>query len=163
MKTRFLLPNKLKKIGWFLLIPSSILGIIQIIYLNGSGVKFLDLKMFTIYSGSFAPWGSPTVVFGFDNVNLSGTIIGILFILSAVMVAFAKENHEDEFIGKLRLESLLWATYINYAILLFCFLFFYGVGFMYVMIFNMFTILVLFIIRFNYVIYRTSKSLQHEK
>jgi len=163
MKTRFLLPNKFKMIGWFLLIPSSILGILQIFYLTGSGLKFLDLKVFTIYSGSFAPWGSTTVVFGFDEVNLTGTIIGILFILGAVMVAFAKEKHEDEFIAKIRLESFLWATYINYAILLFCFLFFYGIGFMYVMIFNMFTIIILFIVRFNYVLYRSTKSLRYEK
>jgi len=163
MKTRFLLPNKFKMIGWFLLIPSSILGILQIFYLTGSGLKFLDLEVFTIYSGSFAPWGSTTVVFGFDEVNLTGTIIGILFILGAVMVAFAKEKHEDEFIAKIRLESFLWATYINYAILLFCFLFFYGIGFMYVMIFNMFTIIILFIVRFNYVLYRSTKSLRYEK
>jgi hypothetical protein len=158
METRFLLPNKFKMIGWFLLIPSAILGILQIFYLAGSGLKFLNLKVFTIYSGSFAPWGSTTVVFGFDKVNLTGTIIGILFILGAVMVAFAKEKHEDEFIAKIRLESFLWATYINYAILLFCFLFFYGIGFMYVMIFNMFTIIILFIVRFNYVLYRSTKS-----
>jgi hypothetical protein len=163
METRFLLPNKFKMIGWFLLIPSTILGILQIFYLAGSGLKFLDLKVFTIYSGSFAPWGSTTVVFGFDKVNLTGTIIGILFILGAVMVAFTKEKHEDEFIAKIRLESFLWATYINYAILLFCFLFFYGIGFMYVMIFNMFTIIILFIVRFNYVLYRSTKSLRYEK
>jgi hypothetical protein len=79
------------------------------------------------------------------------------------MVAFAKEKHEDEFIAKIRLESFLWATYINYAILLFSFLFFYGIGFMYVMIFNMFTIIILFIVRFNYILYRSTKQLQYEK
>jgi hypothetical protein len=79
------------------------------------------------------------------------------------MVAFAKEKHEDEYIAKTRMESFLWATYINYAILLFCFMFFYGVGFMYVMIFNMFTLIILFIIRFNYVLYRSTKLLQYEK
>jgi hypothetical protein len=161
MKTRFLLPNKLKLWGWILLIPSAILGILIIFF--EFEMKFLEFKVFTIYSGSFAPWGSTAVVFGFDKVNLTSTIVGILFLLGSLMVAFAKEKREDEFISKIRLESLLWATYINYAILLFCFLFFYGVGFMYVMIFNMFTILILFIIRFNYVIYRTSKSLQNEK
>jgi Ca2+-dependent lipid-binding protein len=83
--------------------------------------------------------------------------------LGAVMVAFAKEKHEDEFIAKIRLESFLWATYINYAILLFSFLFFYGIGFMYVMIFNMFTIIILFIVRFNYILYRSTKQLQYEK
>lgn len=163
METRFLLPNKFKLIGWILLVPSTILGIIQIISLKGSGVEFLDAKMFTIYSGSFAPWGSSPIVFGIDKVNLTGTIIGILFILGAIMVAFAKEKHEDEFIAKKRLESFLWATYINYAILLFCFLFFYGIGFMYVMIFNMYTIIILFIIRFHYILYRSKKQLQYEK
>jgi hypothetical protein len=163
METRFLLPNKFKLIGWILLVPSTILGIIQIFCLLGSGLKFLDVKMFTIYSGSFAPWGSSSVIFGLDKVNLTGTIIGILFILGAVMVAFAKEKHEDEFITKIRLESFLWATYINYAILIFCFLFFYGTGFMYVMIFNMFTVIILFIVRFNFMLYRSTKQMQYEK
>jgi len=167
METRFLLSNKFKLIGWIILIPSTVLGIFQIIYLTGfglgSGLKFLDLKVFTIYSSSFAPWGGTSVIFGFDKVNIMGTIIGILFILGAVMVAFAKEKHEDEFIAKIRLESFMWATYINYAILLFCFLFFYGTGFMYVMIFNMFTIIILFIVRFNYVLHRSTKSLRYEK
>jgi hypothetical protein len=163
METRFLLPNKFKLIGWILLLPSAILGIIQIFYLSGSGLKFFEASMFTICSGGFAPWDGSPVILGFDKVNLTGTIIGILFILGAVMVAFAKEKHEDEFITKIRLESLLWATYINYAILLFSFLFFYGIGFMYVMIFNMFTIIILFIVRFNYILYRSAKQLQYEK
>jgi hypothetical protein len=163
METRFLLPNKFKLIGWILLVPSAILGILHIFYLGLSGVKFLDLKVFTIYSGGFAPWGSSSTIFGFDKVNLTGTIIGIIFILGAVMVAFAKEKHEDEFIAKIRLESFLWATYINYAILLFCFLFFYGIGFTYVMIFNMFTIIILFVVRFRYIFYRSTKQLQYEK
>jgi hypothetical protein len=163
MKTRFLLPNKFKLIGWILLVPSAILGLIQIFYLSGSGLKFFDLKVFTIYSGDFSPWGIPPVVLGFDKVNLTGTIIGVLFILGAAIVAFAKEKQEDEYIAKTRLESFLWATYLNYAILLFCFMFFYGVGFMYVMIFNMFTLIILFIIRFNYVLYRSTKLLWYEK
>jgi len=163
MDTRFLLPNKFKLMGWILLVPSTILGLIQLFYLSGSGLKFLDVKMFTIYSGNFAPWGSSSVILGFDKVNFTGTIIGIFFILGAVMVAFAKEKHEDEFIAKIRLESFLWATYINYAVLIFCFLFFYGIGFMYVMIFNMFTVIILFIARFNYILYKTTKQLKYEK
>jgi small-conductance mechanosensitive channel len=161
METRFLLPNKLKLLGWILLIPSAILGALTIFF--EVELKLLEFKVFTIYSGSDFPWGGGSVVFGFDKVNLTKTIVGILFLLGAVMVAFAKEKHEDEFISKIRLESLVWATYISYAILFLCFLFIYGTGFLYVMIFNMFTILILFIIRFNYVIYRTSKSLQNEK
>ncbi|HNX85002.1 MAG TPA: hypothetical protein PKK03_11175, partial [Bacteroidales bacterium] len=85
------------------------------------------------------------------------------FIISAFFVAFSREKTEDEFIARIRLESLLWATYINYGILLFCFMFFYDFGFFYVMIINMFTVLVIFIIRFQYLLHRAKKSLSHEK
>jgi hypothetical protein len=157
METKFLLPSKFKRLGWIILIPSSILGLL--IIFSDFKFGFLNLKMFTICSGI----ASPFFRFGFDTVNLTGTIIGILFILGAVIVAFSREKDEDEFISKKRLESFLWATYFNYAILLFCFLFFYGSCFLYVMIINMFTLIILFIIRFNFILYRSSKLLQHEK
>lgn len=163
METRFLLPNKLKLPGWILLIPSGILGVLAIFF--QLEWNFLEMKVFAIYSdgGSFFAFNNSPVIFGFDDVNLTATIFGILFLVGSIMVAFSKEKYEDEFISKIRLESLLWATYINYAILFLCFLFFYGIGFLYVMILNMFTILILFIIRFNYVIYRTSKPVRNEK
>jgi len=161
METRFLLPNKFKLIGWIILVISVILGLFHLFYLKGSELKFLDVKMFTVYSQNFL--SSSSVIFGLDKVNLTGTIIGILFIFGAVMVAFAKEKNEDEFIRKIRLESFLWATYINYAILIFCFLFLYGTGFLYVMIFNMFTVIILFIVRFNFMLYRSTKQIQYEK
>jgi hypothetical protein len=160
METRFLLPNKCKLIGWILLIPSTIGGLLVIV--REFKFKFFDVRMFTIASGGTAPWDF-TNFFKFENQNITGTIFGICCILGALMVAFAKEKNEDEFISKRRLESLLWATILNYLILIFCFIFFYEFGFMYVMIFNMFTILILFIIRFNYVLYRSSKSLRYEK
>jgi hypothetical protein len=155
METRFLLPNKCKLIGWSLLFPSSILGLYVIF--REFKFNFLEFRVFTISSGGTAPWDSSNL-FRFEEENLTGTLIGILFLLGALMVAFSREKNEDEFISRKRLESLLWATIINYLILIFCFMFFYEFGFMYVMIFNMFTIIVLFILRFNYVIYKSSNS-----
>lgn len=160
METRFLLPHKYKLIGWILLVPSSILGLL--IIFEEFQLSFLDLKVFTISSGGFAPW-EVSDAFNFEKENLTATIIGIFFLVGGLMVALAREKNEDEFISRKRLESLLWATIINYLILLFCFLFFYEFGFVYVMIFNMFTILILFIVRFNYILYKSSKSPGHEK
>lgn len=157
MKTRLLLPNCFKRIGWILLVPSAILGLFIII--SDYEFGFLNTKMFTIYSGGF----QEPVFFGLIKVNLTATIVGILFLVGAIFVAFSKERREDEFIAGIRLESLLWATYINYGVLLFCFIFFYAFEFLYVMIFNMFTILIFFIIRFYYMLYRSDKSLSHEK
>jgi len=159
MKTKLLLPNKFKKPGWLILIPSALLGLFIIIF--DYTFDFLDARVFTIYSKPLL--SGDTVIFGFIKSNLTLTIVGILFLIGALFVAFSREKTEDEFIAKIRLESLLWATYINYGVLLFCFLFFYEIEFLYVMIFNMFTILVIFIIRYYYMLHRAKKSLSHEK
>ena len=158
MKTRLLFPNQCKRIGWIILVPSTILGIL-ILFFNVK-FEFLKLKAFTIYCEGF---NTPPTIFGLINVNYTATIVGVLFLIGAILVAFSKEKHEDEFIAKTRLESLVWATYINYAILALCFLLFYNTEFLLVMIFNMFTILIFFILRFYFIIYKSSKSLSHEK
>ena len=158
MKSKLLFPNQFKRIGWIILIPSAILGILA--FCEIVDFRFLEVKVFAIYSSMFP---GPDTVFGVDKNNISDEIFGILCIIGAILVAFSKEKQEDEFIAKTRLESLVWATYINYAILIFCTIFFYGFGFMYILIFNMFTILIFFIIRFYYILYKSKKSLSYEK
>lgn len=158
MKTKLLLPNKFKTPGWIMLIPTTLFGLY--IIFSDFEFDFLDSRVFAFFSDEIL---GDSVTMGFIHTNLTYTITGIIFIISAFFVAFSREKTEDEFIARIRLESLLWATYINYAILLFCFLFFYDFGFLYVMIINMFTILVIFIIRFQYLLHRAKKSLSHEK
>jgi hypothetical protein len=160
MKTKLLLPNQFKKPGWILLVPSALIGMFIII--TGYEFDFLNTRVFTIYSDPKLSSGE-SVLFGLINENLTNTVVGVLFLIGALFVAFSREKTEDEFIARIRLESLLWATYINYGILLFCFLFFYEFEFLYVMIFNMFTILVIFIIRYYYMLYKAKKLLSHEK
>ena len=158
MKTKFLFPYQYKRIGWILLIPSTILGI-SILFFD-SKFKSLDSKVFTFYSDGF---GVEKTIMGVFDGNYVNTIAGILFLIGAILVAFSKEKHEDEFILKTRLESLVWAIYVNYAILAFCTIFFFNLEFLIVMIFNMYTVLIFFIIRFYYILYKTKKSLSHEK
>lgn len=158
MKPKFLFPNRYKRIGWVLLVPASILGVL-VLFFNFE-FEFLDSKVFTFYSKGF---GDEKTMMGFLRGNYTNTIAGILFLVAAMLVAFSKEKHEDEFIAKTRLESLVWAVYVNYGILAFCMLFFFNLEFLLIMIFNMFTILIFFILRFYYILYRTNKSLGHEK
>jgi hypothetical protein len=158
MKTKLLLPNKFKTPGWIMLIPTTLFGLY--IIFSDFEFDFLNARVFAFFSDEIL---GDSVTMGFIHTNLTYTITGIIFIISAFFVAFSREKTEDEFIARIWLESLLWATYINYGILLFCFLFFYDFGFLYVMIINMFTILVIFIIRFQYLLHRAKKSLSHEK
>ncbi len=158
MKSKFLFPNYFKKIGWLILIPSSILGLLTLFELVE--FNFLQVNVFAIYSSGFL--GSDTF-FGVVTNNITDELFGILFIIGAIFVGFSKEKHEDEFIAKTRTESLVWSVYANYIILIFCMLFFYELGFYYIMIFNMFTILIFFIVRFKYMIYKSKKNLNYEK
>ncbi len=158
MTSKLLLPNKFKLIGWCLFIPSALL--LLILSIKGGDTNWLNMKVFAIFSDEIFgeyKW------FRLVKTDVTFTILGILLIVGAMMVGFSKEKKEDEFISKLRLSSLLWAVWINYSLLSLAFLFLYGTVFLDVMAYNMFTVLVIFIIRFNYMLYRYSKTATDEK
>ncbi|MEP6616581.1 MAG: hypothetical protein ABJA57_08390 [Ginsengibacter sp.] len=158
MPYTILLPNKFKKIGWIILVPAAILGIILIV--NGFDAMPIKAKVFALYNDQIL---GKRESFTFINTNITNTIIGMLFIAGAVFVGFSREKKEDEFIANLRLSSLLWAVFVNYILLFLAFAFIYNMAFLVVMMYNMFTIMIIFIVRFNYILYRNSKSLEDDK
>ena len=158
MQTNYLFPYHLKKVGWFLFIPGIILGIYYMI--TDAQPHFLDVKVFSIAD---TPIMESSNYFSITENNIFNEIIAILIILGALFIAFSKEKQEDEFIAKIRLESLVWATYINYAVLIIALFFIYDLAFLWVFTFNMFTILFFFIIRFNWVLFKSKTALQDEK
>ncbi len=145
MKAKYLFPPRFKKYGLMVLIPSIIMGLFMVI--TGYEPALFDAKVFALFVENY-PSGSD--ILKFTNNNIFDEIIAVLLIVSALLVTFSKEKDEDEYIQKIRLESLVWATYANYAVLLLAIVFVYDLSFLWVMIFNMFTLLVFFIIRFNW-------------
>lgn len=158
MVSRLLLPHKWKNIGWIILGIGIILSVIPFIF-------NMDNHNFTVpvFALVYDPILGKTSYFSFINTDISFTLTGVLFLLGALLVAFSKEKNEDEYIASLRLSSLLWAVLVNYGLLLFAFLFIYGINFLMVMQYNMFTVLLIFIIRFNFVLLRNKNSIAHEK
>jgi hypothetical protein len=159
MKSKLLLANKFKKIGWILLIPSFILGIISL-YSNAE-IKWLDAKVFSILPELSI--GEPNKYFQIIEANLTNTILGIFCIIGALLVSFSKEKIEDEYIAEIRLNALMWSVLINYVILILAFLLIYDFGFFTVTIFNMYTVPIIFIIKFHYSLYQSSKQMNSEK
>lgn len=157
MKQKILLPNKFKRIGWFILIPATLMGIVLTII--GFETIEINATVFAICSTEFLD----NQYFSFINTNIVGTLVGVLFIVGGLMVGFSREKNEDEYISSLRLNSLLWAVLISYILLLFAFLFIYGLSFIPVMIYNMYTTLVIFIVKFNYSLLRNSKTVSNEE
>jgi hypothetical protein len=102
-------------------------------------------------------------VLGIVNDNLTNEIVAVLFLTGALLVMFSKEKNEDEYIASIRLNALLWSVLVNYILLIFMFVFVYGFIFLNVMVYNMFTTLIIFIFRFNYILYKNSKLNINEK
>lgn len=144
MKKRLLLPHGCRTIGYLLLVPFLALGIA---YMAGD---------YTI------PWleyhRTPKGALDFMNTNFTDELATIGVIISLILIAFSKEKIEDEAIQFFRLEALQWAVYANYLVLILAVLFCYGGLFFTVMTINLFTVLIIFIARFRYVLYQYNKS-----
>jgi len=158
MNQFIILPNRCKKIGLIILGFSSVLGLL--VMFNELEFSWLDMKTFALVSDTGL---YKHQYFKFNETNLTNTIVGLFCIIGALMVGFSREKREDEYIRDTRLSALLWAVAVNYILLFFAFLLIYDTAFLSVMVYNMFTILLLFIIRFHYVLYRNSKSVSDEK
>ncbi|MGE7773136.1 hypothetical protein ACQKLP_00340 [Chitinophaga sp. NPDC101104] len=139
MKPKYLLPHVYKKIGWWLAIPAILFTLCATSELGdwlSTSEKIRNIL------------GDAT-----EEVGLISIFVGLL------LISFSREKDEDEYISRLRLESLQLAVIINYILLIIATLVFHWLDFLAVMIYNMFTVLVIFIIRFNFLIYRQKKSL----
>ncbi|MGV6831701.1 MAG: hypothetical protein ACWA5P_09090 [bacterium] len=156
MYTKYLLSNKFKRIGWFLLTVSIATGIL--LYTDLLESELLKVKVLSIYHEGFM--SSNDGFFRIVENGILDEIVAILIIIGGLLVGFSKEKIEDEYIYQLRKESLIWAIIANYVILLLAIVFVYDMTFFNVLIFNMFTPLIFFIIRFNFLKY---KSAQHEE
>ncbi len=157
MSTPLLLPNKFKKIGWCIFIPAFIAGCILCI--TDYQAAWLQTKVFAIVNEELF---GQSQFFRLIKTNITNTLVGAVFIIGSILVTFSKEKVEDEFISDLRLKSLQWSLLVNNLLLLFAFIFIYGTTFISIMVYNMFTMVLIFIIRFNYILYKNTKFSTNE-
>lgn len=90
--------------------------------------------------------------------GLVNEILLTVIIVSGIINSFSKEKYEDELIGKLRTESLTLSLYLNYGIILLANFLIFELTFIYVLVFNLFTILLFFNLIFKHKLYRHYKS-----
>ncbi len=158
MKTRYLFPNSYKKIGWILLVIGLILGIVLLV--NDFEYPSYEIKVWTpIKSGALFESDRNHLI----ETNIFTEIAIFLITAGGLLVAFSKEKIEDEYIQKIRVESLIWATFVNYIILLIATLLLFDFNFLTFMTINMFSLLLLFIVKFQWELYRLKKMDKNEK
>jgi hypothetical protein len=157
MKTKYLLNNKYKPLGWFLLTIGLLIGS----YILFIGDLNWTMRVFPLLGEEGFISKTPSLEWS-DN-EIEDELASLLFIAGGLIVAFSKTADEDEFISKIRLESLMWATWVNYIILFFAVLFVFDMPFFNVMIYNMFTVLLLFILKFHYEVAKSKRTLVYEE
>jgi hypothetical protein len=165
MKTHWLLPHRYRLIGWLLFVPSAILGIatryadFSFDFLGFSFIKKPGADSRFLYRLLWELTGGGTLLNNsYNSINLTDEVAAIGIIVGLLFVAFSKEKIEDEMISRLRLESLQWAVYINYIVLGALIILVHGGLFLEVMVYNMFTVLLMFIIRFLLAIRRNERT-----
>ncbi|BCY29027.1 hypothetical protein [Flavobacterium okayamense] len=161
MKTHFLFPNQFKIVGWILFVPSLIISILATI-LEWNIDEYFNIKVFAIYNDEFFQKNSSKFFQIIEN-SISDELLTFALIIGGILIGFSKLKSEDEMIGKIRYESLVWATYFNYTMLLLFTAFMYGISFLNVLFYNTFTLLLFFIIRFHYMIYKLNKQNSDEE
>ena len=158
MNSRFLFSHQYKFLGWFLFIIGLILGIV--LMLNEYEYPNWELNVFPLI-GENDIFSNPA--FEWNENNISDEIASVLLIIGGILVSFSKTKDEDEYISKIRMESLIWATYVNYIVLILAILFVFDLSFFNVLIYNMFTILLFFMMRFHFVLYKTKRGIGNEE
>ncbi|WP_053971949.1 hypothetical protein [Mangrovimonas sp. ST2L15] len=157
MKTSYLLPNQFKILGWPLFITGLILGII--IDVNNLENDFFTIKVLSIYqSDSFL--SSESGFFKLIENDILDELAALAIIIGGLILCFSKEKIEDEFIAKLRKDSLVWAFLVNYIVLILAIIFVYDLTFFSVLIFNMFTPIIIYVFRFHFL---RLKSMSHDE
>lgn len=158
---RLLLPHRYRNIGWIILGVSVFLHSASLLFpftINYWVPDFFGhfwraMNHYPI-EGNYSIWA---------DRNILPSILLILTAVGAMFVAFSREAEEDELISQYRLNALSWALVIHYGILML--LHFVLGGFLYWFAFQymMFTPLLIFILRFNYLKYSLRKELCYEK
>ena len=149
MKNLLLLPRKCRPIGCILL-PFAATLLIAYYWFNYS-IDFL--KYHPDAKGKVGYIFSEQTEFIFSKhfaADYTGTVGMVFTFLALFMIAFSREKHEDEYVGFVRLRALQISVYANYIILGLTALTLFGSNFLAVMEVNLFTILILFILVFQY-------------
>lgn len=135
MKT-FLFPHTFRPIGWIVLVPTLILGILLL-----DGILSVDGSVETILTDT--------------------AIIGIA--LGSIFLTCSRERIEDEMTSSIRLKALLTSLYTYVVFLVIWTLAVNGMAYLYVMAASLVMLPIIFVVRFRYEMHRYYKIKSDEE
>lgn len=142
MKPHFLFPYWCRYLGW------------------GLAIAHLPIALIGRANGMFNVLDSSQPPGLFTGAHLFFICTSLLTALGLFIVAFSREKIEDEQIWQIRLDSLRWAIYINYLVLIASLVFINDTT--HILYLNLWVPLIFFILRFRWTIFRLNRSLSRE-
>jgi amino acid transporter len=160
MKKSYLFPTYFQKIGWIIMLPLLAYLLIQIVF--GVDLDF-DFKMPAfITDNGILGFGeqdqSGTITFTMAKTSFQATLFSVLMIVGCCFIAFAKKKDEDEYISKIREQSLVWSMLMGYTIFILLTLLVYGMPYIYVIMYDIDIFLLLFLCKFNYELWKLKRT-----
>ena len=155
MANKLLLPHRWKTLGWLLSVPAFLAGLF---YLASDNPDLIQVAV-PAWMDRFL-WMDGAIFNGDGQqhiLSLLDELIALPLLAGLLLLAFSAEKVEDEWIQRVRLESLQWAVLINTLLLMLFTVLVHGSAYFTVMIYNMFTPLLIFVGRFYYVLYLKSR------
>jgi len=137
---RFLLPYAFKWIG-VVMVLCGLAGLVLYIWFDFR----LMMPVFAVYS-SFLE----TKIMSFVTTNLADELIMIILMTGFFFTAMSKEKVESADLDTLRAESFAKALWTNFVFFLLSVIFIYGVGFLSVVLLNLFTLFVFYLAFFRF-------------
>ena len=151
----YLFNYKYKKIsGWifYLLIPVGLF-----LLLTERIQDIFVVNVFSIFS-SISVLGSERTGFGWIENGLGDEVFTLLIIVSGIVNSFSSEKIEDELISRIRLESLSLSLFISFGLIIISTFLVYNLNYMYVLVSNLFLIILLFNLIFKFRLYEHYNS-----
>jgi hypothetical protein len=156
MKELKLLPETWQVPGWVLLIIGSLGGLFTL-FTEQVLEWHITMPAFFVIGGPLSPADTGAFL-GWTTTEVTDEIAGLMVIAGGLIVGLCRQAREDEFIAFLRLRALIWALIINYGLLVFFMVFTYDFTFYWVMVIGMFSMLLLFVGRFYFLLFYLRKQ-----
>jgi hypothetical protein len=150
----YLFINKFKKISGVVFYFSISAGLFLLLT-----EKIHDIFVVNVFSIFSYEWfGSERTGFGWIENGLGDEVFTLLIIISGLVNSFCKEKIEDELISKIRLESLSLSLFITFGLIIISNFLVYSINYMYVLVLNLFLIILLFNLIFKFRLYKHYNS-----
>lgn len=148
---KLFLPNKLRIYGWVILLFGIILGVSRFYF--GVKPEFLNIKVFAVYSKYFE-----TNYFKVIENHVSEELTALLILVGLFILSFTNEKIENDSVSAIRYKSFIFTFYINTVLISLSFLFVYGFGFINILVINVFSPFIIYIILSRYFLSKILKS-----